>query len=128
MPYYVDVKGLNKAVRDLSRLGVASDDLRGAFNSIALRVAVEARRRVHSPSGRNRAAIRPSRRKNAAVVRFNRKDRGRQVASYIFFNSMESNPGGYGFIWAAVDAVGEDWIRDQVDGGLNAAIAKAGLG
>lgn len=121
----VEISGLKETVRALSRLGVESDDLRDTFSSISQRVADRAKSMVWSPSGRNRASIRGSRRKNAAVVTFNRRDKGRQVGSYIFFGANGAPQPR--FIWHAVDAIGEDAIRRDVETGLNQAIARAGL-
>lgn len=65
----IRIDGLREVLRDLERFGVATDDLRDAFGSIAGDVAQEAGNRVRRDTGRLAGTIRPGRAKNKAIVR-----------------------------------------------------------
>lgn len=65
----VRVTGLREVVRDLERLGVEVEDLKGAFLEISEDVAGEARARVRRRTGALAGSIRPARTKSKAVVR-----------------------------------------------------------
>lgn len=65
----IRVEGLRDVLRDLNRLGVATDDLKDAFGQIAGDVAQDAANRVRVDTGAARDTIRPARTKNKAVVR-----------------------------------------------------------
>lgn len=120
----VAITGLQETVRSLRRVGVESADLRDAFGSVSKRVAGEAKKRAPRKSGKVQAGIRASRRQNAAVVTSN--VRGKPYHRFVFFGTkrMAARP----YLWQAVDAVGEGWVRSEVERGLNAAIRRAGLG
>jgi HK97 gp10 family phage protein len=123
MAAQVKITGLQETVRSLRRVGVESADLRDAFGNVSKRVAGEAKKRAPRSTGRLQAGIRASRRQNAAVVTSN--TRGRPYHRFVFFGTkrMQARP----YLWAAVDAVGDEWVRAEVERGLNAAIRKAGL-
>lgn len=68
MPNGVRVEGLNKVVRDLQKLGVEIDDLKGTFADIAEEGARLAGRFAPHRSGALKRTVRGNRAKNKAVV------------------------------------------------------------
>lgn len=65
----VRITGLRETVRALESFGVATDDLREAFGSIARRVIALADPLTPVDTGTLKGSIRPARTKNKAVVR-----------------------------------------------------------
>lgn len=65
----VEITGLRSALRDMQRMGVEAEDLRGLMAGIGELVAGAARPRARRASGRMAASIRPGRNKNRALVR-----------------------------------------------------------
>lgn len=64
----VRVEGLSRAVRDLARLGVDLEDLRGAFSRIAVEAVPTYQRFTPRRSGRLRGDFRAARTANRAVL------------------------------------------------------------
>jgi hypothetical protein len=64
------VTGLRETVRDLERMGVSVEDLKGAFGRISDNVIRQAQARVpRGETGALAGSIRPAKSKNKAVVR-----------------------------------------------------------
>lgn len=64
----VKVEGLNKLVRDLESLGLAVDDLKDAFSTIAREAAEVIEKAAPRKSGALAASVRGNRAKSKAVV------------------------------------------------------------
>lgn len=91
------VSGLSATVRDLQRLGLDVDDLKGAFSAIASEGAERAAGHVRSRSGRLAADVRGNRAKGAAIV-----TAGRASLQY-------AGPQNYG--WAARNIAAQGFMQ-----------------
>lgn len=124
MPNGVRIEGLNRVVRDLQKLGVEIDDLKGTFADISQEGAHLAGRLAPHRSGALARTIRGNRAKNKAVV-----IAGRARVKY-------AGPINYGwkdrgiapamFMQRADEALQPRAVK-LLETGLDKAIRKAGL-
>ena len=121
----VVITGLDATVRDLRKLGVKSQDLRGAFNAVGSRVKERVKARTPKNTGRLQAGITNRVSRNKVVLQSNTRGK-RPYHRYVFFGTkrMPARP----YLWQGVDAYGGARVRQDIEAELNRVIRQSGLG
>lgn len=110
----VEITGLRSTLRDLERMGVEAEELRGLMESVANLVADAARPRARRLSGAMAGSIRPGRVKTRAVIRA-----GRASLPYV-------GPQHYG--WAARNITPNPFLTDALTTRQGAVLAELDAG
>ena len=124
MSSVIRVEGLRNATRQLERLGVQAEDLKGAFSKIGARAVPTARAYAPKKSGTLAGSIRHSQRKNSLVVMAGRKSI--PYAGPIHFGWPKRNIQAQPFLFYARDQLGP-WSVDTIQKELNDLIRKLGF-
>jgi HK97 gp10 family phage protein len=118
----VKVVGLNKVVRNLSKLGTDSEDLKDAFQKVGQHGVRQAKLAAPAESGTMKASIRASRRKNSSYIRMG--NARAFYARFVEYGTIYQRP--QRILRGVVEREGR-WAVQTIERELNKLIARAGF-
>ena len=126
MPRYekngIQVKGLRKVIRQIEKLGVEAEDLKGAFTRIGARALSTANAGTPVSSGSLKTSNRQSKRKNSVYL-YSGKAKT-YYARFVHYGTtkMEARP----YLYTAVEKDGP-WAVRELENEMDRLITKLGL-
>lgn len=118
----VQVQGINKVVRNLTKLGVDSEDLKDAFQKVGQHGVRQAKLAAPAQSGTMKNTIRASRRKNSSYIRMG--NARAFYARFVEYGTVRQR--AQRILQGVVQREGA-WAVSLIDRELNKLIAKAGF-
>lgn len=126
MPNYqkngVEITGLRKVIRQIEKLGVESEDLKGAFQRIGTRALNTANAGTPVASGALKASNRQSKRKNSVYLYSGKKKTF--YARFVHYGTIYMPERQY--LYKAVERDGP-WAVAQLENEMDRLITKLGL-
>lgn len=118
----VQIKGLRKVITQIEKLGVESEDLKGAFQRIGARAISTANAGTPVASGALKASNRQSKRKNSVYL-YSGKAKTK-YARFVHYGTIYMNERPY--LYAAVEKDGP-WAVRELENEIDKLITKLGL-
>ena len=126
MPNYqkngIQIKGLRKVIRQIEKLGVEAEDLKGAFNRIGTRALATANAGTPVASGALKASNRQSKRKNSVYLYSGKAKTF--YARFVHYGTIYMQERQY--LYNAVEQDGP-WAVKQLESEMDRLIRKLGL-
>lgn len=122
----VEVVGLNRVVRNMQRMGVSVEDLKGAFTRIGSRAESHAQSTAPRVSGALAGSVRQSRRKNSVYLYAGYNSKRLPYAAVIHWGWPRRNIEGNPWMHRTVGVLGT-WSVGEMQRELDSVIRRYGF-
>jgi len=122
----VRVDGINTVVRQMQRLGVEAEDLKGAFQRVGAKAEGHAQSIAPKRSGALAASVRQSKRKNSVYLYAGYNSNRLPYAAVIHFGWPSRNIEAQPFMYRTVQVWGP-WAVGEIEREMNTLIRKLDL-